>query len=125
YIRKPTPSCGASLATQRELQRLIGDTSVLRRLEPEAFTDAVFGVPTVTDILAELEKPGRDPRHTPVHNYRCRSFATYNAACRPRLRSLPPRSARRAPTSPQLRGQRWPCLSLPLSLSSRMGSPTA
>src|SRR5262249_37943314 len=32
------------------------------RLQPEAFTDAVFGVPTVTDILAELEKPGRDPR---------------------------------------------------------------
>jgi len=49
-------------ATQRELERLIGDTSVLRRLQPEAFTDAVFGVPTVTDILAELEKPGRDPR---------------------------------------------------------------
>src|SRR5206468_3707367 len=41
---------------------LIGDTSVLRQLEPEAFTDAVFGVPTVTDILRELEKPGRDPR---------------------------------------------------------------
>jgi len=49
-------------ATKRELERLIGDTSVLRRLQPEAFTDAVFGVPTVTDILAELEKPGRDPR---------------------------------------------------------------
>jgi uncharacterized protein len=31
-------------------------------LEPEAFTDAVFGVPTVTDILRELEKPGREPR---------------------------------------------------------------
>jgi protein Tex len=49
-------------ATQRELERLIGDASVLRRLQPEAFTDADFGVPTVTDILAELEKPGRDPR---------------------------------------------------------------
>jgi uncharacterized protein len=49
-------------ATKRELETLIGDTSVLRRLQPEAFTDAVFGVPTVTDILAELEKPGRDPR---------------------------------------------------------------
>jgi uncharacterized protein len=49
-------------ATKRELDRLIGDTSVLRQLQPEAFTDAVFGVPTVTDILAELEKPGRDPR---------------------------------------------------------------
>jgi len=35
---------------------------VLRQLEPEAFTDTVFGVPTVTDILRELEKPGRDPR---------------------------------------------------------------
>jgi transcriptional accessory protein Tex/SPT6 len=34
--------------------------SALRQLEPEAFTDAVFGVPTVTDILQELEKPGRD-----------------------------------------------------------------
>jgi uncharacterized protein len=49
-------------ATKHELETLIGDTSVLRRLRPEAFTDAVFGVPTVTDILAELEKPGRDPR---------------------------------------------------------------
>src|SRR5262249_28549819 len=49
-------------ATKRQLERLIGDTSVLRQLEPEAFTDAVFGVPTVTDILRELEKPGRDPR---------------------------------------------------------------
>jgi uncharacterized protein len=49
-------------ATQRELERLIGDTSVLRELQPEAFTDTAFGVPTVTDILAELEKPGRDPR---------------------------------------------------------------
>jgi uncharacterized protein len=48
--------------TKRELERLIGDTSLLRQLQPEAFTDAVFGVPTVTDILAELEKPGRDPR---------------------------------------------------------------
>jgi len=37
-------------------------TSALRQLEPEAFTDAAFGVPTVTDILRELEKPGRDPR---------------------------------------------------------------
>jgi len=45
-----------------ELKRLIGDTSVLRQLEPAMFTDAVFGVPTVTDILRELEKPGRDPR---------------------------------------------------------------
>jgi uncharacterized protein len=49
-------------ATKSQLKSLIGNTPVLRQLEPEAFTDAVFGVPTVTDILRELEKPGRDPR---------------------------------------------------------------
>ena len=49
-------------ATKSELRTLIGNTSVLRQLEPQSFTDAVFGVPTVTDILRELEKPGRDPR---------------------------------------------------------------
>jgi uncharacterized protein len=49
-------------ATKGQLESLIGDTSVLCQLEPEAFTDSVFGVPTVTDILRELEKPGRDPR---------------------------------------------------------------
>ena len=49
-------------ATKSQLGALIGNTPVLRQLEPEAFTDAVFGVPTVTDILRELEKPGRDPR---------------------------------------------------------------
>ena len=37
--------------TKSELKTLIGDTSVLRQLEPVAFIDAVFGVPTVTDIL--------------------------------------------------------------------------
>ncbi|WP_107644965.1 Tex family protein, partial [Streptomyces sp. Ru87] len=41
---------------------LIGNTAVLRKLRPEEFTDASFGLPTVTDILKELEKPGRDPR---------------------------------------------------------------
>jgi uncharacterized protein len=35
---------------------------VLRALRPEDFVDGTFGVPTVTDILLELEKPGRDPR---------------------------------------------------------------
>jgi uncharacterized protein len=50
------------VTTKSELKTLIGNTSVLRQLEPEAFTGAVFGVPTVTDILQELEKPGRDPR---------------------------------------------------------------
>jgi uncharacterized protein len=49
-------------ATKSRLDSLIGNTPVLRQLQPEAFTDAVFGVPTVTDILRELEKPGRDPR---------------------------------------------------------------
>ena len=49
-------------ATKSRLDSLIGNTPVLRQLQPEAFTDAVFGVPTVTDILQELEKPGRDPR---------------------------------------------------------------
>ena len=46
----------------REVKQVIGDTSFLRALKPEDFTDAVFGVPTVRDILKELEKPGRDPR---------------------------------------------------------------
>ena len=41
---------------------LIGNTAVLRKLTPEMLADAQFGVPTVKDILAELEKPGRDPR---------------------------------------------------------------
>ena len=42
--------------------RLIGNTAVLRTLTPRSFADERFGVPTVTDILRELEKPGRDPR---------------------------------------------------------------
>jgi uncharacterized protein len=41
---------------------LIGNTEVLRALKPADFTDEKFGLPTVTDILEELEKPGRDPR---------------------------------------------------------------
>ncbi|MFC5909993.1 Tex family protein [Streptacidiphilus monticola] len=44
------------------LKELIGDTAALRSLRPEEFADETFGVPTVTDILKELEKPGRDPR---------------------------------------------------------------
>jgi uncharacterized protein len=44
------------------VRQLIGQTPVLRALRPEDFSDAMFGVPTVKDILAELEKPGRDPR---------------------------------------------------------------
>jgi uncharacterized protein len=46
----------------KELPALIGDTTTLRSLRPDQFTDDTFGVPTVADILAELEKPGRDPR---------------------------------------------------------------
>jgi uncharacterized protein len=46
----------------REVRNIIGDTSFLRSLKAEQFTDEKFGVPTVRDILRELEKPGRDPR---------------------------------------------------------------
>ncbi|PRH76908.1 RNA-binding transcriptional accessory protein [Streptomyces solincola] len=45
-----------------EVAALIGNTSVLRSLRPDEFVDEKFGLPTVTDILRELEKPGRDPR---------------------------------------------------------------
>ncbi|MGE3508722.1 MAG: helix-hairpin-helix domain-containing protein, partial [Vicinamibacterales bacterium] len=41
---------------------LIGNTAALRALRPEQFADDRFGLPTVTDIFSELEKPGRDPR---------------------------------------------------------------
>src|SRR5690606_25693001 len=44
------------------IHELIGNTATLRSLRPEDFVDDTFGLPTVTDILAELEKPGRDPR---------------------------------------------------------------
>ncbi|HET8765186.1 MAG TPA: Tex family protein [Rhodanobacter sp.] len=46
----------------REVRNVIGDTAFLRGLKPEAYTDDQFGLPTVRDILKELEKPGRDPR---------------------------------------------------------------
>jgi protein Tex len=46
----------------RALGSVIGDAAFLRSVKPEQFTDARFGVPTVRDILKELEKPGRDPR---------------------------------------------------------------
>ncbi|WP_431772878.1 Tex family protein [Streptomyces cucumeris] len=45
-----------------EVTSLIGNTAVLRGLRPDEFVDDAFGLPTVTDILKELEKPGRDPR---------------------------------------------------------------
>ena len=46
----------------REVKAVMGDSSFLRGLKPEQFTDERFGLPTVRDILKELEKPGRDPR---------------------------------------------------------------
>ncbi|MEV7436836.1 Tex family protein [Streptomyces griseoviridis] len=46
----------------QEVGALIGNTSVLRSLKPDDFVDETFGLPTVSDILKELEKPGRDPR---------------------------------------------------------------
>jgi protein Tex len=48
--------------TKCDLATLIGNTNVLRSLQPQDFVDDTFGLPTVTDILLELEKPGRDPR---------------------------------------------------------------
>ncbi|WP_372505804.1 Tex family protein [Actinomadura madurae] len=49
-------------AAGNDIKGLIGNTAVLRSLKPANFVDDTFGLPTVTDILAELEKPGRDPR---------------------------------------------------------------
>ncbi|MFE6282058.1 Tex family protein [Streptomyces sp. NPDC057877] len=46
----------------QEVAALIGNTGVLRSLRPQDFVDETFGLPTVSDILKELEKPGRDPR---------------------------------------------------------------
>ena len=47
---------------KRPARELIGDASTLKKLNPSSYTDERFGLPTVRDILAELEKPGRDPR---------------------------------------------------------------
>ncbi|HEY1918567.1 MAG TPA: Tex family protein [Streptosporangiaceae bacterium] len=49
-------------AAGTSMPQLIGNTAVLRSLRPGEFTDERFGLPTVADILKELEKPGRDPR---------------------------------------------------------------
>lgn len=49
-------------ATHLALQQLMGDANALRALKASDFTDEQFGVPTVTDIIKELEKPGHDPR---------------------------------------------------------------
>jgi protein Tex len=49
-------------ATKSDIKALIGNAEIVRQLRPQAFVDETFGLPTVTDILRELEKPGRDPR---------------------------------------------------------------
>ncbi|MBP5980656.1 MAG: RNA-binding transcriptional accessory protein [Halomonas sp.] len=46
----------------REVKGLIGDSAALKALKPADFADERFGIPTVSDILSELDKPGRDPR---------------------------------------------------------------
>ncbi|MET9479455.1 Tex family protein [Streptomyces sp. NPDC006638] len=55
-VRAMVKSAGGEVAS------LIGNTTVLRSLRPAEFVNDSFGLPTVTDILRELEKPGRDPR---------------------------------------------------------------
>ncbi|WP_292894805.1 Tex family protein [Nitratireductor sp.] len=54
--RKIVSSCG------RDVRSLMGDAAALKALDPRVFVDDRFGLPTVRDIIAELEKPGRDPR---------------------------------------------------------------
>ncbi|WP_408909804.1 Tex family protein [Streptomyces luteolus] len=55
-VRRMVKSAGGEVAS------LIGNTGALRSLRPAEYVDDTFGLPTVTDILRELEKPGRDPR---------------------------------------------------------------
>ncbi|OHV75896.1 Tex family protein [Rhizobium sp. LCM 4573] len=54
--KKIVAACG------RDLRSLMGDSAALKALDPRRFIDETFGLPTVKDIIAELEKPGRDPR---------------------------------------------------------------
>ena len=54
--KKIVAACG------RDVRALMGDSATLKALEPKVFVDETFGLPTVRDIIAELEKPGRDPR---------------------------------------------------------------
>jgi len=49
-------------ACGRDVRQIMGDSSLVRGLDPKEFIDERFGLPTVKDILSELEKPGRDPR---------------------------------------------------------------
>ena len=48
--------------SNRDVRALIGDSGFLKSLNAADFTDDTFGLPTVTDIISELDKPGRDPR---------------------------------------------------------------
>jgi uncharacterized protein len=54
--KKIVAACG------RDVRSLMGDSAILKGLDPRIFVDERFGLPTVRDIIAELEKPGRDPR---------------------------------------------------------------
>ncbi|WP_315925546.1 Tex family protein [Mesorhizobium sp. SP-1A] len=54
--KKIVAACG------RDVRALMGDSAALKVLDPRRFVDERFGLPTVRDIIAELEKPGRDPR---------------------------------------------------------------
>ncbi|AZO28152.1 Tex family protein [Mesorhizobium sp. M1B.F.Ca.ET.045.04.1.1] len=54
--KKIVAACG------RDVRSLMGDSAALKALDPRVFVDERFGLPTVRDIIAELEKPGRDPR---------------------------------------------------------------
>ncbi|TDT96892.1 uncharacterized protein DFO45_2095 [Azorhizobium sp. AG788] len=54
--KKIISACG------RDIRSLMGDSATLKRLDPAVFVDERFGLPTVRDILSELEKPARDPR---------------------------------------------------------------
>ncbi|TIV63405.1 MAG: S1 RNA-binding domain-containing protein, partial [Mesorhizobium sp.] len=54
--KKIIAACG------RDVRSLMGDSAALKALDPRIFADERFGLPTVRDIIAELEKPGRDPR---------------------------------------------------------------
>ncbi len=47
---------------ERDVRNLVGDSAFLKGLAPEEYTDDKFGLPTVIDIISELDKPGRDPR---------------------------------------------------------------
>ena len=54
--RKIVSACG------RDVRALMGDSAALKALDPRVFADDRFGLPTVRDIISELDKPGRDPR---------------------------------------------------------------